>query len=111
MGRLAAVLVGAVLLAACAGTSAPASECDTAALQDEVHHILMDSGLEVASFDAFTCEQAWAVVQATLRQSDGSSAAETFLLHHDVDIWVLRPTEIACVEERLPDVVRAAACP
>ena len=106
----AVVAVAALLLPGC-GSPSGGTACDTAALQDEVHHILMDSGLEVDSFDSFTCEGPWGVVHATLRAEDGSTSADTFLLHRDADIWVLRPTEIACVEEQLPTSVRDAACP
>ena len=64
----------------------------------------------MTSYDAFTCEGAWAVVEATLG-SGGTPDPEVFLLHHDVDIWVLQPPEVACVQDELPSSVRDIACP
>ena len=98
------------LLAACAHAPAVRGACDVPALQEQVSHIVADSGLTVASVDEAVCQGDWSYARVTLTGDGQVESQDAFLFLLDQGELLMKAPESACAEAALPPDVSAAAC-
>ncbi len=108
--RAAWLGIGALLLAGCSTGPTVVGTCDRPAIEDEIHHILMDSGYQTATLERLVCEGDWAYAIATLEGPAVETSQDGFLLRRDLDVWILKAPESACVDDDVPPTVRDEAC-
>lgn len=110
MRRALGLVIVSGLLASCAHAPAVRGTCDVPALQEQISHIVADSGLTVASVDEAVCQGDWSYARVTLTGDGDVESQDGFLFLLDRGELLMKAPESTCAEASLPPEVAAAAC-
>lgn len=99
-------------LAGCGSSSSVDASCDVDGVNEEIAHIVSESGATIGAVESMRCEEGWAYATVTVVEPAGE-ASQVFLLRGTDLGWILTSPADSCVAESpiaLPDALREDVC-